>query len=146
MAELLTIISIISFVVAVIAFGFAVFFWFKFNIPSVVGDLSGHTARKSIAKMRENNESANKAKSANKTKNKEIRRLETENETTLLANDVDETTLLTGNNNETTLLVYDDNETTLLVADNTKNGGGIGNRGIVMLEEIMFIHTSEVIV
>lgn len=55
MANILSIISIISFVLAGIFLVLAVFFWFWFNIPSVVGDLSGRTARKSIAKIREGN-------------------------------------------------------------------------------------------
>lgn len=56
MAATLSMISTISFVVSGIAFALAVFLWFKFKIPAVYGDLSGRTARKSIAQMRENNE------------------------------------------------------------------------------------------
>ncbi len=56
MAQVLDILSIISFVVAGILFVIAVFLWFFFGIPSVVGDLSGRTAKKSIAKMRVANE------------------------------------------------------------------------------------------
>lgn len=55
-AEILSLISIISFVIAGITLVLAVFFWFRFKIPTVIGDLSGRTARKSIAKMRESNE------------------------------------------------------------------------------------------
>lgn len=60
MAEILSIISIVSFVVAGICLLFALFFWFKFKIPSVIGDLSGRTARKSIAQMRDYNEKSGK--------------------------------------------------------------------------------------
>lgn len=56
MAELLSTLSIISFALAGLCFVLAVFFWFFFKIPTVVGDLSGRTARKSIAKMRQINE------------------------------------------------------------------------------------------
>ena len=62
MANILSIISIISFILAGIFLALAVFFWFWFNVPSVIGDLSGRTARKSIAKIREGN-----AKSGAKT-------------------------------------------------------------------------------
>lgn len=57
-AEILSLISVISFVFCGIAFVLAVFFWFFFKIPSVIGDLSGRTARKSIEKMRAGNEKA----------------------------------------------------------------------------------------
>ena len=55
-AEILSLISTICYVIAAISFVLAVFFWFSFKILSVIGDLSGRTARKSIAKMRANNE------------------------------------------------------------------------------------------
>lgn len=57
-AEILSLISTISFVIAAISFALAVFFWFSFKIPSVIGDLSGRTAKKSIARMRASNERA----------------------------------------------------------------------------------------
>lgn len=56
MAETLSTLSIISFVLAGVGFILAVFFWFFFKIPSVIGDLTGKTAKKSIAKMRAANE------------------------------------------------------------------------------------------
>ena len=57
-AEILSLISVVSFVLCGIAFVLAVFFWFFFKIPAVIGDLSGRTARKSIEKMRAGNEKA----------------------------------------------------------------------------------------
>ena len=56
MAEILHTLSIISFVVAGVLFALAVVLWFGFKIPDVIGDLTGRTARKSIAKMRSANE------------------------------------------------------------------------------------------
>ena len=56
MAETLSLLSIISFAIAGVCLVLAVFLWFFFKIPSVIGDLSGKTARKSIAKMRVANE------------------------------------------------------------------------------------------
>jgi len=56
MAETLSTLSIISFVLAVIALALAIVFWFFFDIPTVIGDLTGRTARKTIAKMRAENE------------------------------------------------------------------------------------------
>lgn len=56
MAETLSTLSIIAFIAAGVFLLIAVFFWLFFKIPSVIGDLSGRTARKSIAKMRTENE------------------------------------------------------------------------------------------
>ena len=62
MAETLSNLSVIAYVVAAVCLVLAVFLWFIFKIPTVIGDLSGRTARKSIAKMRSANEkSGNKA-------------------------------------------------------------------------------------
>lgn len=55
-AEILSLISVIAFVVAGVALVLAVLFFIFFKIPTVIGDLSGRTARKSIAKMRAHNE------------------------------------------------------------------------------------------
>jgi len=57
-AEILSLISTICYVIAAIASALAIFFWISFKIPSVIGDLSGQTAKKSIARMRANNERA----------------------------------------------------------------------------------------
>lgn len=54
MAEILHTLSIISFVLAVLFVVIAIILWFVFKIPNVIGDLSGHNARKSIAQMRQN--------------------------------------------------------------------------------------------
>ena len=56
MADTLSIVSLVSYIIAAVSFALAVIFWFVFKIPTVIGDLSGRNARKSIAKMRENNE------------------------------------------------------------------------------------------
>lgn len=54
-AEILSLVSLISYILAGICLVLAVFFWFFFKIPSVIGDLSGRTARRSIEKMRQAN-------------------------------------------------------------------------------------------
>ena len=59
-SEILSMISLISFILAGVSATLAVIFWFRFNIPAVIGDLSGRTARKSIEKMRANNEKTGK--------------------------------------------------------------------------------------
>lgn len=154
MAQVLSIIAIISFVIAAIAFGLAIFFFIKFQIPSVIGDLSGRTARKSIAKMRETNE----GKSTIKTKVKDNPKKQEKSpkqvpfqsrdeETTLLTSEGEETTLLTNESEETTLLTNDIGETTLLTEDMCETTLLVdSSKEFVMIEEIICIHTSEVIV
>lgn len=55
-APIFRIISIVCFSAAGVALLLAVFLFIKFRIISVIGDLTGKTARKSIEKMREENE------------------------------------------------------------------------------------------
>lgn len=55
-APIFKIISIVCFSVAGLSLIIALILFFKFRIISVIGDLSGRTARKSIEKMREENE------------------------------------------------------------------------------------------
>jgi hypothetical protein len=56
MANTFSLISTISFVAAFVFLLLAVIFWVLFRIPTVIGDLTGKTAKKSIAKMRAANE------------------------------------------------------------------------------------------
>lgn len=60
MANTLATISIVSYVLAVIFLAGAVFCFVKFNIPLVIGDLTGRNAKKSIERMREENEKSGK--------------------------------------------------------------------------------------
>ena len=54
MAETLSLISIVSFIAAAVCLVVTVILFFWFQIPSVIGDLSGRTARKSILQNRKN--------------------------------------------------------------------------------------------
>lgn len=56
MAETISTLSVISFAAAGVFLALSIFLFFFFRIPTVIGDLSGITARKSIAKMRAVNE------------------------------------------------------------------------------------------
>ena len=164
MADTLSIISLVSFIIAGGCLVLAVFFWFRFRIPKVIGDLSGRTARKSIAKMRASNEeSGNKSfrpsvtninrrnltytmPDSDKLKSQETDPLSDESETGVLAENkassrsVNQTVEL--DNNETELLV-DGDATTLLqqMVIPVRKGG----KKLTMLDEVIQIHTDEVI-
>lgn len=59
MAQVLSNISIILFVIAVVFAIASIVIWFVFKIPEVIGDLSGRNARKSIEHMRTETENKN---------------------------------------------------------------------------------------
>jgi len=136
------------------------------KIPSVIGDLTGATARKAIEQIRKQNELTGdktyKSSVVNKERGKvtdkispsgkiithtaglQAGAMETEKigessvsaEETSVLCDNNDTTVLT--NNETTILDLN-NETTLLEPNNCSNGC------FCIIREITFIHTDEVI-
>ncbi len=62
MAEILAILSVISFLLAG-AFGTAaIALWLRFDIPEIIGDLSGRAARRSVRRIREENARAARAR------------------------------------------------------------------------------------
>lgn len=178
MAEILSMISIIAFVLAAIFLILAVFLWFYFRIPRVIGDLSGRTARKSIERMRAHNErSGNKAYRPSATNAKRGRLTDTMPNSRKLNSDnlrksdeLDprkpqpigaepaETGILQTNKAElhdpdqteqletaTALLVPEENETALLLDPATPPMLHGKYVALQMLDQVMLIHTQEVI-
>lgn len=166
MAQTLQTLSIISFAVAGVCLVLAIFFWFFFKIPTVIGDLSGRTARKSIAKMRAANEKTG-AKSYKESKtNAERGKLtgtmpdsgKLKKKTTASDDGKPETGLLAENKadgleseatgilgSETTGLLIDENATAPLDSPAQKHPARTGGKKLEMIEEVMFVHTDEVI-
>lgn len=174
MAETLLTLSTIAFVVAGIFFILAVFFWFLFKIPSVISDLSGRTAKKSIEKLRRRNEqtgskgyrvsqtNAERGKltskesatisGANKKKRENLRpetgMLQENQENGYTTN---ETTSMTGDMTERLDNgmhgVYDPEEATapLKEVSMKERSADQLTGNFVMLEEVLIIHTDEVI-
>ncbi len=171
MAQTLQTLSIISFAVAGVCLILAIFFWFFFKIPTVIGDLSGRTAKKSIAKMRAANEKTGvKAYKESKT-NAERGKLtgtmpdssklkkqvsdDGKPETSLLAENqadgleseatgvLDEATGILGS--ETTGLLVDENATAPLDTPAHKYPARTGGKKLEILDEVMLVHTEEVI-
>lgn len=183
-AEILSLISVISYIVAGICLVLAIFFWFFFKIPSVIGDLSGRTAKKSIARRRASNERAGgkgyqpSATNANRGKLTDTmqhsRKLKAESKKAepkkaqppvdesqmpetglLMANkaqefdsqqtellDCEETTTLVDEN--ATVPLVDENATALL-QETPATPMRPGGKKLQMLDEVMLIHTDEVI-
>lgn len=172
MAETLQTLSIISFAVAAACFVLAIFLWFFFKIPTVIGDLSGRTARKSIAQMRAANEKSG-VKSYKESKTNAERGKVTAtmpdfgeiNKKDSPGHDKPDTGLLTENNanvkdpeetdmlgdttgslgSETTGLLVDENATASLDTPDNKQPFRTSSKKLVIIEEVMLIHTDEVI-
>lgn len=165
MAQQLQTLSLIAYIAAAALLTVAVVLWFALKIPSVIGDLSGRTARRSIAKMRAANEKTG-AKPYRQSKVNAARGKLTETmhgagksvpkkappaartapEQTAPPKPEVTTALLT-NNGETAFLA-DSGETALLA-----NGGETAllyrqearpsSKKIVLLEEVLMVHTDE---
>lgn len=175
-AEILSLISTISFVIAAISFGTAVFLWFYFKIPAVIGDLSGRTAKKSIARIRTSNERSGgqgyRPSAANVDRGKltdtmqHAQKLNEEgghnvpadkknaaeaqiSETELLPDAETKeqqgcpTELLDGN--EPPSMLGEENETVSLTDETSLLIRRPGGKKFTMLEDIVLIHTDEVI-
>ena len=167
MAETLQTLSIISFEVAAACLVLEIFLLFFFKIPTVIGDLSGRTARKSIAQMRAANEKSG-VKSYKESKTNAERGKVTAtmpdfgeiNKKDSPGHDKPDTGLLTENNanetdmlgdttgslgSETTGLLVDENATASLDTPDNKQPVRTGSKRLVIIEEVMLIHTDEVI-
>lgn len=170
-AEILSLVSLISYIIAGISLVLAVFFWFAFKIPSVIGDLSGRTARKSIARMRASNErsggkgyqpsatNASRGKLTDTMQHSRKHKDEPKKAQPVDESQMPETGLLSSNKADLpgadqTDLLEDSQATGLLVdADATaplhdepaQRVKHIGGKKLTMLDEVILIHTDEVI-
>lgn len=155
MAETLSLISVVSFIASGIFAILTITLWFLFRIPAVAGDLSGRTAKKEIERMRRENEGTGKKKrgTGDMGRRREkniltIKKIEKSGETPEIA----ETGLLHENragvlqNEETGLLEEADATAS---AESPEEGGEQNHRipaiRIALLEEILMVHTEEVI-
>lgn len=171
-AEILSLVSLISYILAGICLVLAVFFWFFFKIPGVIGDLSGRTARKSIEKMRQANErTGNKSYRASATNAARGKLTDTMQHSSKLkkakvppqepaesADGRPETGLLVENKadavitdetaaldlGETTGMLIDD-EATMALNVEAAPARRSGGKKLTMIEEVILIHTDEVI-
>ncbi len=170
MADMLSTLSIISFVICGICLILSVFFWFFFKIPTVIGDLTGRTARKSIARMRAANEKGGpkeprkkridpaRRKTAASVSNPEQLTKETDHdrpETGLLSENraahpamqdtgaLEETVELCAS--EEAGLLADSGETGPLNSGRENHSRRTEGMKLTLLDEVMLIHTDEVI-
>lgn len=153
MAETLSVISLISFLAAGVFAVVAVILWFVFRIPTVAGELSGRTARKSIERMRKRNEEAGKNSPGPGAVKREGRNYtvsmrqavknsseEGNAETDLLAEGAARADI-----SEETEWLTDENGTEALDTEIIWMERKVSAVKIDLLEEILLIHTKEVI-
>jgi hypothetical protein len=151
MAGTLSTISLISFILAGIFLAVTILLFFLFKIPSVWGDLSGRNARKSIEKMRDNNEkTGRKSYSSSRTnisRGKITETISSSEETGLLSENhqrkyENEGTGILEQETET---LKDEKETTVLQENSDYAGNRVSRIVFEYIENVMIIHTEEVV-
>jgi hypothetical protein len=156
-------------VLAVVLLILAIGLFFGFNIPKVIGDLTGKNSQKEISKIREENKKSGikeyKASKVNAGRGKitdKIANNESPRNSNIMYGDIStvslendsasvETTVLSNGENATTVLSENQNDF-LPIDEVTENTTVIGveknasNEGFVVEEEILFTESNEVIV
>lgn len=159
----INVVSIIFFIIAGASLLVAAYSFIRFNIPQVIGELSGRTAKKSIAQMRDKNLKTGD-KSHRPTKAAQARGTLTdkiEDNLIINSNHSDVTELLDEStetlDNSTELLsnateVIDDNATELLgegtellTPEASESQTAKSVEGFKMIQNIVLIHTNETI-
>ena len=133
MADLIEKLSIIAFVAAGCCLLLTILIWFRFRILSVINDLSGKTAKRAIAQIRENNlRTGNKAYHPDDQVGKPVPE-------TILYQEAGKTQILLASEAErgTTVLNQDVNN----IADTSERP----KVELTILEQVVMIHTNEVI-
>ena len=165
----INIVSIIFFIIASVSLLVAIYSFVRFNIPQIIGELSGRTAKKSIAQMRDKNvktgdkshrpspAAKERGTLTDKIEKKEMVKVNTAtaeegtellNSTEKLSTNI-QTELL--NENETEL--SDDNATTVLSEettvltnnDNSQINVSNDSNDFKIIQNIVLIHTNETI-
>ena len=153
MAQTLQLFSIISFAIAGVCLILAVCLWLFFNIPTIIGDLSGRTARRSIARIRAANEktgSKSYKESKTNTERGKLTGVMSSSGKEKKTDENPETRLLFENKadgfgSETTGLLADKNATVQLETEESIAIVRTGGKKLEMIEEVILIHTDDVI-
>lgn len=155
MAEILSILSLVSYILAASFLILTVYLWFRFDIPKVYDDLTLKSAKKRIAQIHAGNEQAAEEKSDKKPQKPFMgKRAAANPETGLLAEsstadeeDSAATEMLTKPLEDTAATELMDLPTGLLGSDPepqpaapAKRTGGVE---LTLLEEVILVHTDE---
>ncbi len=169
-AQIYHTVSIVAFSLAGVSFAFSIFCFLKFRIIKIINDLSGRTAKKSIAKLRNENKKANEKSFGNASditrhnaktdkmqvsqeplngsmqRNTNVSQVHLSNQTVPLVNtnqiaDTDNSTTLLLNNPETDVL----DEGTAVLSPNHSSVQAVISNKFEMVQNIILIHTNEII-
>ncbi len=117
-------VSIVFFIVAAVSLLVAIYAFIRFNIPQVIGELSGRTARKSIAQMRDKNDKtgnkAHRPSPAAVERGTLTDKIEEKSDTSKVEKKSDKNAVKNADSNATVPLkkgIYDDNATMPLQQD-----------------------------
>lgn len=155
MAEVLETISVVTIILAIFFLLVAIFFWFRFDIPTIFNDLTGRTAQKSIEKFRKENEGRDSGRSIyhQDTKNKgrpiitETLQFSAEEGGTAVLSEVSEErqeeTGLLGGRPRYESAYASPNEETLDLLELSKQGSGDSNATDQLREEIQNVDTDK---
>lgn len=162
--EIYKIISTVGFILAAIMLILSIFLFFKFNIPKVIGDITGKTAKKAIQRIHEQNEQsgdkAYKSSPVNIARGKIMDKVT--NSGNLIVQDNRPIVVDVGTGKISTQELNDQNQTTVLCSDsddttalyitgsldgkaNVNNHSQEINQQTNLEIDITFIHTDEVI-
>ncbi len=163
-AEIYKVISTVGFILAAIMLILSIILFLKLNIPKVIGDITGKTAKKAIQRIHEQNEQsgdkAYKSSPMNIARGKISDKIT--NSGNLIAKDNRPIVVNVGkekistqelkDQNQTTVLCSDSDETTVLDITesldgkaNVNNHNQEINQQANLEQDITFIHTDEVI-
>lgn len=152
--EFLELISLISYILSGVCLLLAIFFWVKFSIPDVINYLSGRTGKKSIENVKATNEKTEKKAFASNTDSKklidDVKKKdsnispEEEEKTEFLQKNVD-TAPLEKTYWEETGVLYETDETVSFEEDNETMPLDQNRNGFVMLDEVILVHTKDII-
>lgn len=152
-------VSIVFFVIAAVSLLVAIYAFIRFNIPQVIGELSGRTARKSIAQMRDkNNKTGNKAHRPSPSaieRGTLTDKIEGKSKTSKAEKNAEKNaakkadpnaTVPLSNNSDATELLADDETTVLSNAEAQSNVSQNAKiDGFKVIKSIVLIHTNETI-
>lgn len=157
MVETIKLLSTIAFIAAAVLLVLAIFLFFKFQIITIINDLTGRTARRSIAQIRENNirsgERPYRSSAVNVSRGKLTEPIPDDTERTteklpgVSAPLVNSETTLLHEEGTTELLVANEGTTVLAdgAAQSTVANTEIETVELQILERIIYTHTDEVI-
>lgn len=136
MAQIFSIISIISFVLAGIAFIVAVILFFKLNIRKVYGDLSGRTEKKYVEMQKDKLKTAESTAYTTVVDDNISRVREIEEKEMTEKLESESATTLLGDESVTTVLSSEEGTTVLSIEE-------LDAKGFVVEKDIVVIHTNE---